>query len=326
MRNSIYEQALVRLGVEYEYLDSVPLEQINYTRGKQMQARLSPLDLTLVDEYRGMLLDGSEPPPLILHRPGRGLYVPLDGNQRVEAKRTAPKKFQGPFDAYVVKTDDQMVVERVCWQFNNFVNGRRLSYEECMAHAVTFCRKYGQPQTQTAKDWGVKAHELSAKVKELDLRELAAKHRVDLSNVKNDTVFLLSPLQTIGEDLFLDAARTVRDTGASADDVRELLKDVKAAKTVENRKRLVSEFKDTPKLKQRKAETKGGRVTVGALPRQQLQKLIARLEALLDEYEVDAFRPLKQDRDRAAGAAMTVCNELIQVYGLGSLLKGQGVA
>lgn len=36
-------------------------------------------------------------------------------------------------------------------------HGRRLSYEECLEHALTFVRKYGQTTTAAAKEWGVKA-------------------------------------------------------------------------------------------------------------------------------------------------------------------------
>lgn len=110
MRILTYEQALNRQGVQWEYVEGIKLDDINHTRGKQMQARLEPLDHNLIDEYMALLEDGSEPPPLLLWKPGRGMYVPLDGNQRIEAMRQVAKKHQRPFSGYVVTTDDQMIV------------------------------------------------------------------------------------------------------------------------------------------------------------------------------------------------------------------------
>lgn len=63
MKNPIYEQALNRFGIAWQYRDDVHEDQINVTRGKQLQARLEPLDHNLIEEYANLLKDGSKPPP-----------------------------------------------------------------------------------------------------------------------------------------------------------------------------------------------------------------------------------------------------------------------
>lgn len=330
MRNPTYEQVLTKAGIEWEYREAVPVDQINHTRGKQMQARLQPLDPELINEYEQMLRDGYEPPPLLLHKHGRSLLVPLDGNQRIAANQQAPAKHRlKSFPAYVVQIDDQMVVDRLCWTFNNAVNGRRLSYEECLQHAITFVRKYNMPNDKAAKEWGVKPWELAAKVRELNIRDLAATKGINTDKVPANTIAVLHPLDKVGEDVLLKALKTVAESGVGYDDVKELVSDVGKARTSEAKAGLVNDFCKSEKVARSKAATKGGKIITkrGREPRAMLQKHLDQLEDLLGTYQTPAFKPAgKSDRERYAGAALTVCNKLIEVYGLGGFLKGQGVA
>lgn len=328
MRMPNHEQALRRQGVEWEYVEGVTIEQINHTRGKQLQARLEPLDQTLVDNYMEMVKDGSEPPPLLLWKHGRGLYVPLDGNQRVQAMLALPKKYRMPFSAYVIGTADPMIVDRLCWQFNNMINGRRLSYDESMSHAVTYCRKYNASMSEAAKQWGVKHWELVARINEMELRELAAKKSVDLSRVPRDTVARLSPLVKIGEDVFAKAADVVAKSGIGCQVVQEMVQAVAKARNHDDKITAIETFSFSEPVIRSRAETMNGKhkPSNGRLPQQQLQLLLDRLEDVCDAYEDAALRPRKEDRQRYAAEALKVCNRLIGIYGLGRYLEGQGVA
>ena len=328
MRSHIIEQVLNKQGVKFEYVEKVSHDQINHQRGMAIQARLQPLDLPLIDSYREMRCEGFEPPPLLLWKPSeRSMYVTLDGNQRVHACKTAPKKHQTPFSAYVVDTDDQMVVDRLCWQFNNLINGRRLSYEESLAHALTFCRKYDQSSSKVAKDWGVKDWELKSKLREAETRELIGSKNVDLSHVPTSTVLELAPLDVFGEDLLVKAAKVVAETGVGSIEVRQLNADVKKARTHDAKIKVIEDFAQTEKVQRVKAETKGGRVKKSrkGLPREQIQRKLSDLKWLLDEFSDVALRPIKEDRDEYSEMALWVSNRLISIYGLGSFLNGQEV-
>lgn len=329
MKNPSYEQALTKSGVDFTYVDEVALDEINHTRGKQMQARLVPLDLNLIDEYRTMLEDGCVPPPLLLWKTGRGLYVPLDGNQRIEAMRTAAKKYQKPFSAYVVTNEDQMVVDRLCWQFNNLVNGRRLSYEECMEHALTMVRKYNQSVKQTARDWGVKDWDLQRKLNTAEMTDLAMANKVDTKHISPSALLHLNPLRKLGDDVAVKAIKVIANNGLGDEAALELAADVSKAKTMDTKLALIDDMAKSAKAMQSRAATKGGKLShkKGRAPREQLQRLLNQLEEVLDEYQIPAFKPAgKEDRERYSGTSLFIANKLIAIYGLGALLKGQSVA
>lgn len=323
MRMPSYEQALQKFGIPFEYVDAVPLADINVNRGKLMQARLDPIDQNLVGEYSRMLGEGFEPPPLLLWKHGRSLLVPLDGNQRLAANAECPiKARRKTFSAYIVKLDDQMVVDRLCWQFNNTVNGRRLSYDECMEHAITFVRKYNQPMAPTAKEWGVKGWELVAKVKELELRDFAAENKIDMSKIPNTTVLRMQSFEKLGEDVLGKVMKATANSGIGHDAVAELASDVEKAKTLPIKLRLIDEFVVGEKVARAAAVTKNGKIQVkrGRHPREQLHKLLEQLEKLFDDYKAPAFKPgSKDERERYSGSALFVTNNLITIYGLGSL-------
>lgn len=327
MRNALYEQALNRFGVEWEYLESVPVSEINATRGKQMQARLVPLDDSLIEEYKNLLEDGAKPPPLLLWKPGRGMWIPLDGNQRIAANERATAKHRlKAFDAYVLKSDDPMVADRLCWQFNNAVNGRRLSYEESLQHAITMVRKYGEPVTQVARDWGVKNWELTARVRELELRELAERKRIDTKHIPSSNILEVNALTVVGEDLALKAIKTIAQSGVDQKSIKAMMSAVSKAKTAEAKAKVLDDWAESEEVVRFKAETKGGRIRhrSGRTPREKLQKLLNSLWSVLDCYKAEAFRG--GDMKKFREIALEVTDKLIEVYGLGAKLKGQGVA
>lgn len=329
MRNPIYEQALRKQGVQFEYVESVPDDEINWTRGKQMQARLLPLDQTLIDEYALMFEQGFEPPPLLLWKHHKSLLVPLDGNQRGAANAFLPKsKKRKAWSAYIVNLDDLMVVDRLCWQFNNMVNGRRLSYEECMNHAVTFVRKYNQPESSAAKEWGVKVWELTAKVREMNLRDMAAKNSINTDNVPQATLLVLNPLTLLGEDIAIKAIKTVAEAGVGQSEAKELAQNVAKAKTNEAKHKVIDEFASSEKTQRTRAETKGGRMRVrpSRLPRTSLQLHADNCHSLLGKFEDAAFKPVgKDDIKEYREKWLEIVNRVISIYGLGSKLTGQWV-
>lgn len=330
MRSPTYEQALKKSGVKFEYIDAVPLSEINVNRGKTMQARLQPLDHDLIDRYAEMLDDDFDPPPLLLWKPGRGMYIPLDGNQRLAANAQCKQsKKRKSFSAYIIHTDDPMVSDRLCWTWNNLVNGRRLSYEECLEHALTFVRKYGQQIKDAAREWGVKGWELTAKVTEMEMRELAGTKRVELPINTPIGVFLeLSAFRRIGDDVAINAMKTVADHGLGLLQVQQMTKEVRESKTHDAKIAVIDEFANRPDIQRHKAETKNGKHVIKAdrLPRIKLQRLLEQAEYLFTNYpDKAALKPVgKPDRERYAGAALEVCNKLISIYGLGSLVHRQG--
>lgn len=328
MRQSNYEQALDKQGVQWEYVESVPITDINHTRGKQMQARLEPLDHNLIDRYSEMLVDGLIPPPLLLWKQGRGMWIPLDGNQRLAANTQTPAKHRlKEFSAYILKTDDPMIADRICWSWNNLINGKRLSYDECMQHAITFVRKYGMQQKSAAKEWGVKSVDICKEIIRLEMRELAQANNIHLPPaLAEDSILNLNPLRAVGDDVAAKALKAAAENGLSCPQVLELVKEVKKASSTKDKLKAVDDFTKQEKILRTKAETKGGhmRHVRGRLPREQLQKQLDTLDSLVKEFDKKALQPVgKDDRDEYHATALRVCNKLIEIYGLGSFLHSQ---
>lgn len=322
MRQPNYEQALTKCGVQWEYVEAVPLERINTTRGKLMQARLVPIDPDLVDKYAEMLGDGFTPPPLLLWKHGKSLLIPLDGNQRLAANAQAKKRLPA-FSAYVVTTDDLMVVDRLCWSFNNLVNGRRLSYEECLEHALTFVRKYNQPITDAAKEWGVKAWELQKRLTKAEMQDLAGRHNITLPKALDlNVLVVVSSLRKFGDDIAVNVLKTVAASGTTQAEAEVLIKDIGRAKTLEAKIKVIDDFGASEQTQQRRAETLNGRVAPIKLPRDQLQTMLDRLEDLLDRYsDKKAFTPVgRETKAKYMTVAKKVANHIISIYGLGALL------
>lgn len=328
MRQQNYEQALTKEGVKWEYLDKVPIDAINITRGKQMQARLEPLDHDLIDTYASMLVDGFEPPPLLLWKQGRGLWIPLDGNQRLAANSQVAKKHQlKNFSAYVLLNEDPMIADRLCWTFNNLVNGRRLLYEDCLEHAISFCRKYNYTVDRSAKTWSVKSWELAARLREEDMIDLANRHKIKIPQAMPVAVILeLHPLRTLGDDLCAKALQAAAETGMTQQDAKDLNKAIRSENTAAKKAEALEKFVAKESIQQRKAETQGGRGKAKLTPRERLQHQINLLWATLGNNNTNSvFKPVgHDDKEEFFGKALIVCNRLIEIYGLGQTLKGQG--
>ncbi len=326
MRSSVYEQALEKSGVKFSYEEKIPLDEINIVRGRQTQARLIPIDENLVESYKEMIEEGFEPPPIVVFKPPRSKYVPIDGNQRLAANERAKKHKKRTWDAYVIETEDPMIIDRVCWTFNNLVNGRRLSYEECMEHAIVFAKKYGLSQEQAAKEWGVKRIDLNKRIVEIDMRELAAKHKVEIPDAMPvTTIVTLSPLRRIGDDVAAKALEAAASTGIGLEDTQDLVVRVRDARTHEQKMKVIEEFVEDPKVQQRAAETQQGRRRPSPPPRVELQRWLDHGNALLQKFkDKKAFKPQgKADVDNYRAIARQVANQLIEIYGLGALLQGE---
>ncbi len=318
MRNPTYEQALTQQGVQWTYVEQVPLVEINASKGLKNQARLeSPLEDELVEAYTLAYKAKSEFPPLVLHKPGRGQYVPIDGNHRLEASNKAGRKWH---DAYVVDVQDQMIVDRMTWVFNNLVNGKRLSREDCLQHAITFVRKYGHTCRAAAKEWGLNESGVNKAVRAVNTREKIEEVGVRVpQSAPNDVIIRLGEMVQAGDAVLKAAAEAVFRSGVSAKDVDVLAASVKAARNEEAKLETVRQFANSELVKRRQAETKGGRVRVPRpLPRTLLVRHLEGIEKLFKQYPAkEALRFPGEEGREARAVAREVVEKLVALYGLG---------
>lgn len=326
MRNPTYEQALDRQGVRWEYREAVPLDSIDAARSLRNQARLeAPIDEELVGAYARADKDGLALPPLVAWRPGRGRWVLIDGNQRLAAYRRNGRK---EADAYAVESTDAKVIDRLTWTFNNSVNGRRLTAAEALEHAVAYARKYAVPAAEAAKEWGVHPGTLSNKVRQAELLDVLRRHDVRVTPTLADgALAALAPLQTVGEDLFVKAVGAVKDTGISAEDARDLARQVSRAATVAAKAKAIDDFAASPKVVERRAETKGGRTrTRPDAPRERFVRLVRELCNLVEDYPAEAVRPRPSDWKPTRERAADLVARLTLLFGLGAVPEAKEVS
>lgn len=322
MKSQIYEQALTKQGVGFAYHESIGLADIDTAKGLRNQARLTiPLEDELVEQYAAAYKDKFEFPPLVLHRPGKGRYVPIDGNNRLAACAKVGKKWH---DAYIVDVADPQVIDRLTWTFNNLVNGKRLSRDECIEHAVSFVLKYGYTAKQAAAEWSVPVWVVNRNAKTSRIRDKLRARDVKLTATLTDDVLeRLSPLEEIGEDILAMAAGVVAVSGVGQDECQALVKEVKAARTHEAKADVVTRFANSDIVKQRKAETKGGKVQAPRpLPRTQLARHLLLIQRLFEDYPAkEALRPSKVEFKETREVAADVVNYLTTLFGLGALVN-----
>ena len=318
MRNPTYEQVLTKEGVSWEYVERVPFDDIDVGGGLHNQARLGcALDPELVDAYAARKREGAQFPPLVLWRPGMGRYLPLDGNHNIASDQKAGRKAH---DAYVVNTKDRQVADRIAWTFNNKVNGRRLSAEESLQHAVDFVRKYGMNVKQAALEWGVKQGAVYKAITAANLRDTLGRHDVKPNpSLTDDKICRMATLEKAGEDLFVAAARVVNDNGLGPLLCDEIVKEVGRAKTADEKRKVVENFATSRQVQEARALTKGGTVkTPKPLPRERLARLLTEVQRLFEDYKHDVLRPPLSSYKEVRAVAADVEDHLVTLFGLGA--------
>lgn len=319
MRNPVYEQALTKQGVEFDYVEKLAIGEIDTLKGLRNQARLEmPIDKELVALYREAMKQKADFPPVVLWRPGKGRWIPVDGNQRLAACGECGRKW---IDAYLLKTTDQMIADRITWSFNNHVNGKRITPEEALQHAVSFVRKYGMSQEAAAKEWGVSQHKIRSTIRVLTLREKLEEQEVKgLNRLDDEKLFKIAPLEKAGDDVLALGAAAVIENGLTHDQCNEIVKRVGEARTHDKKVEAIVEFTKSEPVLVRKAETKGGAVQAKPLPRHRLADLQKKLWRLLEDHEPIALRPVgKESFKKAREEAQDIVARLVAIYGLGSV-------
>lgn len=319
MLNNVYEQVLNKLRVGFRYEEYIPLNEINASKGLKNQARLvEPLDMELVEQYYQLMKEGHEFPALILWRPGKGMYIPIDGNQRLAAKI---KNKDNGTDAYILDTHDEAVAERITKIFNNKVNGKRLTVEEVIQHALTFIRKYSISVDAASKEFGISKSTLANKVKLAELKDVLSINKIPITIALTERALLnLAPLNKVGEEIFVGATKIVSSAGFSAGGASDLTSRVLKAKNYKDKLAVLETVKKSQETKDREVLSSGGKVRYD-LPRDKLTRSLSSLRNLLDVYTgKDAIRPVGASFKSAQEDAYAVINRLIPIFGLGRML------
>src|SRR5262245_2941145 len=111
MRSELYQAFLSRQGVDWRYLESVPVASINLQRSLRGQARLeNPVDIELIDQYTVGYKAKDQFPAVVGYQTNRDQYNLIDGVQRTHAMIRAKVT---ETDLYLVETSDPAVIDRL---------------------------------------------------------------------------------------------------------------------------------------------------------------------------------------------------------------------
>ncbi len=330
MRSPQYEHALTKQGLTFSYVEKERLDNIDGPRSLRNQARLlTPIDEELVSSYeevyRNVPIGEETPfPPLVAFRPGKRSDCKLtliDGNQRFTAAGKAGRKVH---DIYLVECQDSIIIDRVTWIFNNLVNGKRITPEECIEHALTLINKYAMPVNAAAKECGVKLGTLTKRLHAQKVSQVLERQQVKKSSTLTpERLNDLAPLLQVGEDVLARAATLVVEAGLNGNDTCELVTIVKRAPTVKDKLQAIETLANSEAVKVRRAETKGGTIKPPRIePRDNLARLIQQANRLFDNFsDRVALKPRALDWKVQRQAATDLIEHLALLFGLGAMHK-----
>jgi hypothetical protein len=322
MRSPQNECLIAKYGLEYDYVEALPLEQIDVQKSLRNQARLNlPTDEEAIAQYAQAMREGMCFPPLILWRPGKGKWVVVDGNQRLHAMLRLKLKSS---DAYLLKSADPRVIDRVTWSWNNRANGRRISPEEALEHAVSFVRQYKVPAAEAALEWGVKERVLEDRIRLDNARDTLRSHGVKVTaTLTEQHLRVMNPLLKVGEDVFCNAVQAVCSVGATSDEAADFTREVTRASTVEAKLQKIADYVQSDKAQERRAETKNGTVKVKSNgPREAYVRWLRQGHRLQCDYPPKARQPHSSDWKEMRKLALEVAQALVREFGLGDVPQG----
>lgn len=318
-RNELYESTLERQGVEFEYYENLPLDDIDEPASEANQVRLEEVIYQdLVDQYADSYRDLCEMPPLVVHRsPTRKTkYVIDDGNHRFKAMKRINKTHSS---VYILHTDDLMIIERIRGSFNNQVNGARLSLEETIIHAANWALKWNVPYELVVKYFpGVKASTLANYVRVQKARAQLHKLNVKVKPTMTDAhIMAVAPLANIDDNLFARTVTAVGNIGSTVSDIQDLVRQIKKAPSIAEKNEVVDDYVESPLAKQRRAETKGGTVNkkVNTL-RDTLCKQMKALQKTVEDHDYESMVPPDAMFKVYQGIAESISHHMVQMFKL----------
>lgn len=316
-RNDLYDSALERQGLTYEYYDNLPLSDIDEVASMSNQVRLEePINQELVDQYAESITELCQFPPLVVHRSPirKNKYIIDDGNHRFKAMKKVGKTH---VDVYILHTEDRMILDRVRGTFNNMVNGLRLSPEESLHHAADYCRRYEVSAVQVCKLFtGIKHQTLTNYIRVQEGREKLAQMGIKPQPTVTDAhVMNTVPLIKVDENLFGRTIKAIGHTGATVADTQDLVRSINKAGTIEAKNKVVDEFVESPIAKERCAETKGGTVkTAKNTLRHQMETQLRAMQKLVEDHDYAAITPNPAVFDNYKKMAESIVHHLSQIF------------
>lgn len=329
-RNPLYEQHLKLQGLsegkEWNYLDKVPLAEIDLIKSQRNQAREQAINEEQVGRFMADKRAGYVFPALVGRRISpRGKFVLLDGNHRAVADTRLGRK---EVDMYLVLSEDQKIIDRLCWTFNEAVNGTPLTDDERMDHAIEFVKRYKVSVAYAAKEWKVSAHNLGRKLRHDEMMNELVEAGVKVpTSIPIGVMEELGLLRPCGIDVFSKAVEAVVTSGGSIKDAETVVRNVRRASTSAEKLQAVEEYANRPSVVEKKLETKGGRVKpqTGRRPSERFEDYLGKILRLKHEFPANILRATGENKKQQLEDVRELVEWLMQEFigGLGRLHEAE---
>lgn len=196
--------------VKWEFIDQLPVDQIDRIASLGNQARLDPLSEEVVDRYAADMERGDLFPPIVVRRSGKRLIL-IGGNHRTAA---AERTQRAALPAYVIDVEPEMAV-RLTYE-DNRRHGLPPSEEERIYQAVHLVNN-GYTQTAAADTVGVSAKKLAQAIGAARADRRAAEHRIKgWERIPKSVRWRIDQLRS--DPVFAAAAQLVCDTNMATSD------------------------------------------------------------------------------------------------------------
>ena len=228
--NETVELGLHRLGIQFEF-KKIPVSKIKRRQSLGNNARMGGESIDgdhVFNLALAMVEDDAAFPAIVVIKDGTG-YLVCDGNHRIAAAEEADV-LNGRLDAYVLQTDDKFQADLATRLFNR-MNGAGQSKQESINHVIQLAARYPDVEIKELSElWGIKVDAVYRAIhiqevveqlqgKHVNARELSKTHLLELSRIKGN------------EHVLVRAAHMVTDYSLTHNQLREILTDVKRART-----------------------------------------------------------------------------------------------
>lgn len=248
------EAWLDEMAVPWTFEPEVFLSAIDVDGGLRNQARVAePLDGDTVERYVAAMREGAVFPPCLLRKRGRKRHLPLGGNHRIAAAKTAGRD---AVSGYLVEVTDESATALMYG--DNIRHGLPPSRAERIQMAVHLHEAcgYNQRSAAAAVGLGQPAVSLALKDRESTRRaedlEVGASFRALPQAARNR----LAPLRS--DPVFAEAVELVAGTRMPADDVVDLAKRLQDARSDKEALRIVGIERDERIAAMQEVAAKGG--------------------------------------------------------------------
>lgn len=249
-RDHLTEDVLQGLGLAYDYVENIPLDQFDLAAGLRNQARLTaPLDRDLVMEYALAMLDGDVFPAVIVERlPATGLLSAIDANHRLHAATEAKLSNVA---AYILRPCDPASRRMALIAFNRRA-GKRTSMEEGIQHGIWLVTHCSQTIVSAARVAKVSPDTLGTAIRTAKAKAEFAKAGIPVERITNSKLERVGsiPLRSIREK----AAKLVAERQMSTSDVDSMVMAIKRRDGVDEMECVITEWEANPRLARRSVE------------------------------------------------------------------------